>query len=142
MRTKNLQEWLREHQAKEAAAEVEELTATEKRERGDDEGGEEGEERDKSKWDMVVQLVQTAFRDGVLAEEATWQTVVLIPKGGGDYRIIGLMEVVWKAVTVILNCCFTASVTYQHSLHRFRAGCGTGNATLQVKLLQKGMTMR
>ena len=29
----------------------------------------------------VVELVQTDFRDGVLAEEATWQAVVLIPKG-------------------------------------------------------------
>ena len=38
-------------------------------------------------------MVQTAFRDGVLAEEATWQAVVLIPKGKKDYRGIGLVEV-------------------------------------------------
>ena len=41
-----------------------------------------------------MELVQTAFWDGVLAEESTWQAVVLISKGGGDYRGIGLMEVV------------------------------------------------
>ena len=39
---------------------------------------------------MVVELVQTAFRKGRLAEEAAWQAVVLIPKRGKDYRGIGL----------------------------------------------------
>ena len=39
-------------------------------------------------------------RDGDLAEEVTWQAVVLIPKGKGDYRGIGLVEVMWKVVAV------------------------------------------
>ena len=39
---------------------------------------------DEENWERVVELVQTAFWDGDLAEEATWQTVVLIPKGKGD----------------------------------------------------------
>ena len=43
---------------------------------------------------MVVELVQTAFRDRVLADEATWQVVVLIPKVGGEYHGIGILEVV------------------------------------------------
>ena len=30
-----------------------------------------------------MELVHMAFQDGVLAEEATWRAVVLIPKGGG-----------------------------------------------------------
>ena len=33
---------------------------------------------------MVVELVQTAFKEGRLAEEATWQAVVLITKGEKD----------------------------------------------------------
>ena len=55
-----------------------------------------------------MELVQTAFRDGDLAEEATWQAVVLILKGKGDYRDIGLVEVMWKVVAVILNRRFTS----------------------------------
>ena len=35
-------------------------------------------------WMRVVDLVQSEFRDDNLAEEATWQTVVLIPKGKKD----------------------------------------------------------
>ena len=34
---------------------------------------------------MVVDLVQTAFRERILTEEATWQAVVLILKGKKDY---------------------------------------------------------
>ena len=54
-------------------------------------------------WEWVVELIQTAFQDGVIAEDATWQAVVLIPKGVRDYHIIGLVEVAWKAVVLILN---------------------------------------
>ena len=87
-------------------------------------------------------MVQTAFRDGVLAEEATWQAVVLIPKGKKDYRGIGLVEVVWKVVAAILNRCFTFSITYHDALHGFRAGRGTGTATLDAILLQQLAAMR
>ena len=83
-----------------------------------------------------MELLQTEFQKVELAEEATWKTVVLIPKGGGDYRGIGIMEVVWKAVAVIINRLFTASITYQDSLHGLWEGHGTGTATLEVKLLQ------
>ena len=62
--------------------------------------------------------------------------MVLIPKGGGDYRSIGLMEVIWKAVAVIINRCFTAAITYHNFLHGFRAGHRTGTITLDLNLLQ------
>ena len=60
----------------------------------------------------MAELMQTAFREGDLAEEATWQAVVLIPKGKGDYRGIGLVEVMWKVVAVILNRRLTSSITF------------------------------
>ena len=43
----------------------------------------EAEEEGEEMWVKVVEMTQTDFRDGKLAEEATWQTVVLIPKGKG-----------------------------------------------------------
>ena len=89
-----------------------------------------GEEREPTNWEMVVELVQLSFQDGVIAEEVTYKVVVLIPKGGGDYRGTGLMEVIWKAVAVILNRRLTVAITHHESLHRFRVGRGTGNATL------------
>ena len=77
-----------------------------------------------------------------MVEETTWQAVVLIPKGGKDYRGIGLVEVMWKLVAVILNHRFTSSITYHDALHRFWAGRGTGTATLEAKLLQQLAAMR
>ena len=69
-------------------------------------------------------------------------TVVLIPKGKGDYRGIGLVEVMWKVVAVILNRRLTSSITLHDVLHGFRAGRGTGTATLKAKLLQQLAAMR
>ena len=83
-----------------------------------------------------MDLVHTAFRDGDLGEEATWQAVVLIPKGKKDYRGIGLMEVLRKVVAAILNRRFTVSITYHDVLHGFRTGCVTGTATLEENLIQ------
>ena len=87
-------------------------------------------------------MVQTDFQDRVLAEEATWQAVVLIPKGKKDYRGIVLVDVVWKVVAAILNRRFTSSITYHDALHGFRTGRGTGTATLEAKLLQQLAAMR
>ena len=52
------------------------------------------------------------------------------------------MEVVWKVVAAILNCRFTSSIIYHDALHGFRAGRGTGTATLEANLLQKLAAMR
>ena len=64
------------------------------------------------------------------------------PEGKGDYRGIGLVEVMWKVVAVILNRRLTSSITFHDVLHGFRAGRGTGNATLEAKLLQQLAAMR
>ena len=89
-----------------------------------------------------MDLVQTAFREGILAEEETWQVVVLVPKEGKDYRGIGLAEVMWKLVAAILNRRLAASITFHDFLHGFRAGRGTGTATLEAKLLQQLAALR
>ena len=77
-----------------------------------------------------------------MTEEATWQTVVLIPKEKKEYRGIGLVEVTWKVLAAILHHQLTTAITYHDVLHGFRAGCGTGTATLEVKLLQQLAPMR
>ena len=51
----------------------------------------------------LLEITQTAFWEGKLAEAATWQTVVLIPKEKREFRGIGLVEVTWKVVAVILH---------------------------------------
>ena len=68
--------------------------------------------------------------------------MVLISKGGGDYLVIVIMKVMWKAVVVILTRHFTAFITYQDSLNGFRGGCGTGTDTLEVKMIQQVTAMK
>ena len=86
-------------------------------------------------WTMVVDLAQSAFQVGKLAEESMRQAVVLIPKGNTDYQGIVLVEVMWKVVAAILNRRLTSSITYHDFLHGFRAGRGTSTASLEAKIL-------
>ena len=90
-----------------------------------------------SNWESVVDLVQTDFEEGWLAEENTWQAVVLIPKVKWEYCGIGLVEVMWKVVADILNRRLTSSITFHDFLHEFWVGHGTVTATLEEKLLQQ-----
>ena len=100
------------------------------------------EPTEEDNWEMVVDLIQTAFWGGNLAEEATWQAVVLIPKGNKCYQGIVIVEVMWKVVADILNFRLAASITFHDFLHGFRAGCGTGTATLEAKLIQQLAALR
>ena len=86
--------------------------------------------------------MQEAFRDGKLAKEFMWQTVVLIPKRRGDFRGIGIIEVLWKAFTRLINRRLTAAISFHNTLHGFWAGRGTGNAALEAKLFQHLTAMR
>ena len=61
-----------------AASKREKREAAEKGEGKTD--GEEGGPAEPH-WDNLVDLIQTAFWEGELAKEATWQELVLIPKG-------------------------------------------------------------
>ena len=58
---------------------------------------------DTNKWDKLVSITHIAFREGYIPEAMVWTTVVLIQKGGGGYRGIGLFEVIWKVCTLIVN---------------------------------------
>ena len=131
MRAEHLKEWLAEARRGEKGETADKAG-----------GGQEDTQEGTENWVRVVELVQTTFRDGDLAEEATCQVVVLIHKGKKDYRGIGLVEVMWKVVAAILNRRFTSSITYHDVLHGFRAGRGTGTATLEAKLLQQLAALR
>ena len=52
------------------------------------------------------------------------------------------MEVVWKVVAAILNLWLMASITFHDFFHGFRAGRGTGTATLKAKLLPQLAALR
>jgi hypothetical protein len=49
-------------------------------------------------WHMFVQLIQSVWTHGNITCQLLWIIVVLIPKGGGDYHGIGLLELIWKVL--------------------------------------------
>ena len=98
---------------------------------------------DSANWQKVFAILQVEFCDGALAKECTLQTVVLIPKGkSGNFMGIVLVEVIWKTISSLLNLRLTSAIMFHDMIHGFRAGRGTGTATLEAKLLQQLMAMR
>ena len=49
---------------------------------------------DTETWDKVVSVIQVAFWEGYIPEALMRTTMVLIPKGRGKYRVIGLVETI------------------------------------------------
>ena len=60
-----------------------------------------------------------------------WQKVALILKGKGEFRGIGLVKVLWKAITSLLNCQLTTAISFHDTLHGFWVVQGTGTAALE-----------
>ena len=50
--------------------------------------------------------------------------MVLLLEGGGGYRGIGLVEVIWKLYASIMNNQLRSSIILHGDLHRFRQGRG------------------
>ena len=88
-------------------------------------------------WDRVVELIQLCFRERKVPTQMSWSTVVLLPKGNGDYRGIGLLEISWKVIESIINWRIASKVTFHDALHGFRARRETGTACIEEKLLQQ-----
>jgi hypothetical protein len=53
---------------------------------------------DTSRWNKMVELVQHAFETGELPTKLPWSVLVLIPKGSGGCRGIGLLEICWRVI--------------------------------------------
>ena len=69
--------------------------------------------------------------------EIAWEKIFLNPKGKGEYRVIGLVEVLWKFCAEVVNCPLKRSVVLHDALHRFRTERGMGKATLESNLTQQ-----
>ena len=67
----------------------------------------------------------------------------MIPKGEGiDYRGVGLVEVLCKAISGIINLRILSFIQFHDALNGFCAERVTGTATLEAKLLQHIIAMR
>jgi hypothetical protein len=89
-----------------------------------------------AEWEALVQLVQAVWDEGKISTQLGWVVTVLIPKGGGDYRGIGLLEPIWKVIEWVIDKRLEA-IALHDSLHGCRNGRGTGTAVIEAKLSQQ-----
>ncbi len=88
-------------------------------------------------WDALVQLVQAVLNKGKIPTQIGWVvTVLVIPKGGGDYRGIGLLEPIWKVIVWVMDNCLEA-IALRDSLHGCCSGRGTRTVVIKAKLTQQ-----
>ena len=87
-------------------------------------------------WRLLMKLVTTVWETGTISQQLGWIIVILIPKGGGDYRGIGLLEPIWKITEQVMDWLLNA-IPIHESLHGCRDGQGTGTAVIEAKLAQQ-----
>ena len=115
MQAKNLKEWLK-------GAKLEEDP-----EKGPNNVG-AGKE-----WEGLLQLVQAVWEEGRIPTQLGLVITVLIPKGGGDYRGIGLLKRIWKVIERVIDKWLKA-IALHNSLHDCRNGRGMGTVVIKAKL--------
>ena len=74
----------------------------------------------------MVSLMKVAFQEGRLPVALIWMTMVLLSKWGGEYRWIGLVEVIYNICASIVNNRLCSTITLYDALNGFRNGRGTG----------------
>ena len=68
---------------------------------------------------------------------------MIVPKGGGTKsRDIGLVDLLWKAISGIINHWILSSIQVHDDLHGFLAGRGTGTTTIKAKMIQQIIATR
>jgi hypothetical protein len=87
-------------------------------------------------WHLLIGLIQAIWTKGEIPQQSTWVIVVLLPKEGGDYRGINLLEPLWKVVEHNMDRQLNALLLHE-ALHGCWNGRGTGTGILESKLAQK-----
>ena len=70
-----------------------------------------------------------------IPRQMMWVIVVLLPKGGGDFRGIWLLEPFWKVLEISMDNQLHV-VEFHDCLHSFVNGKGCGTSEIEAKLVQ------
>jgi hypothetical protein len=67
-------------------------------------------------WHKFVHLCTSIWNTGTVPQQMCWVITFLIPKGGGEYHGIGLLEPIWKVLEKVMDLRLDAIVLHD-SLH-------------------------
>jgi hypothetical protein len=87
-------------------------------------------------WHKFVCLCSFVWNTGAIPQQMCWVITVQIPKGGGDYRGIGLLEPIWKVLEKVTDLRLEVIVLHD-SLHGCLALRGMGTRIIEAKLAQQ-----
>ena len=88
-----------------------------------------------NKWRIFIKVMQAVWEQGSASEQIRWEIIVVLPKDGGDYHGIGLLEPYWKVVEKIMVAQL-ALIKFHDCLHGRLSNWGAGTATIKAKLHQ------
>ena len=87
---------------------------------------------------IVVKTVQNIFETGDVPQQLADTLFVLIPKSDiSQFRGIGLIDILWKLASSIINRRLSLSICFHDGIHGFCRGRGTSTAVLETKLLMQ-----
>ena len=81
--------------------------------------------------------MQLMLWEGILLEEMTCTTMILPPKGKGDCWGIGMVEVIFKMITTIINTLLRTAISLHDAMYGFSQGRGVATYTLEDKMEQR-----
>ncbi len=87
-------------------------------------------------WYKFVRLYSSVWLTGTNPQKMCPVITVLIPKGGGEYRGICLLEPIWKVLKKVMDLRLEAIVLH-NSLHGCLTSRGTGTRMIEAKLVQQ-----
>ena len=87
-------------------------------------------------WDEFVKLCSSVWMTGTIPQQMCWVVTVKIPKGGGEYWGIGLLELIWKVLERVMDN-WLENIILHNSLHGCLARQGTGTGIIEAKLAQQ-----
>jgi hypothetical protein len=87
-------------------------------------------------WHKFIHFCSSVWNTGTIPQQMCWVITVFVPKGGGEYRGIGLLEPIWKVLEKVMDLRLEAIVLHD-SLHGCLALQGTGTGIIEAKLAQQ-----
>ena len=89
-----------------------------------------------NQWIKLVYILYFMWDTGSILAELEWTVLVLVTNINSDTQEIGLLEIVYKVLEVVIDTRVNAIVQLHYVFHGFHGGRLTGTNIMELKILQ------